>query len=243
VAREAPRAGRRSRAGRPHARDLGPQASLGIQLGELVPWVQAHPIRGVITLLLAVGAVGTLLNPPIEALPNRLSAGDCISAPTAAAQQPAGAASRPIGSPGDVEEVINAGTAVRAACGLSHSHEVTAIMPVGLPGHGSLPPSGGGSLVPVEASPATTRVVGPNPSLGGNPAADADRLAIRASVQAVCDSAFEGSVGHPLAGSAYETFAVIPSVAQLETGPQLALCLVARADGQALTSPAKNSKG
>jgi hypothetical protein len=48
---------------------------------------------------------------------------------------------------------------------------------------------------------------------------------------------------HPirLAGSTYVTFAVIPAADQLVTRPRLGLCLVARTDGQWLTSPAKNS--
>jgi len=216
-------------------------APLGIQLGELVPWVRAHPVRGIVTLLLALGGIGTLLNPPIEAVPNRLSPGDCISAEAPAA--PAGAATRPIGAAGDVEQSVNAGTAVRAACGLSHSHEVTAIMAVALPGHGSLAPSAGGSLVPVEASPAGSSVPGAaqTPVPSADAALESDRLAIRASVQAVCDAQFQAYVGHALAGSAFVTFAVVPSAAQLETGPQLAMCLVARADEQPMTSPAKNS--
>ena len=215
---------------------------LGIQLGELVPWVRAHPIRGMITLILAAGAIGSLLNPPVEALPNRLSPGDCLYARTAAAEQQ-GDAARPVGESGDVEAVIDAGAAVRAACGLSHGHEVTAIMAVALPGHGSLSPSSGAgaSLVPVEATAVTPGPPGATPAASADATLDVDRAAIRASVQAVCDSTFAGYIAHPLAGSEYVTFAVIPSAAQLETGPQLALCLVARADGQWMTGPAKNS--
>lgn len=233
----------------PTPETVGPQASLGIQLGELVPWVRAHPVRGIVTLLLALGGIGTLLNPPIEAYPSRLSPGDCISAATPGAA--AGATTRTIGAPGNVEDAINTGTAVRAACGLSHSHEVTAVMAVALPGHGSLAPSAGGSLVAATSAPTPTAdgapgvaaSAAPTPKGSDDAAAEADRAAIRASVQAVCDSAFEAYVGHPIAGSAYVTFAVIPSAAQLDTGPQLALCLVSRADRQPLTSPAKNSGG
>jgi hypothetical protein len=227
------------------------QPPLGIQLGELVPWIREHPIRGVITLLLAGGAIAALLNPPIEAVPNRLSPGDCIYARTAAAEQK-GPGARPIGEANDVEAVVNAGTAVRAACGLSHGHEVSAIMPVGLPGHGSLAPSGPAGSAELSLAPEVSIAPGGGtPTLGtGGPsasfdpataAAEADRAAIRANVQATCDAVFADYVGHPLTGSAFVTFAVIPSVAQLSTGPQLALCLVARADGQWLTSPARNS--
>lgn len=180
----------------------GRRDRLGAQLGELVPWIRAHPIRGVITILLAAGAVGTLLNPPIEATVDRLASGDCIYARTAAAAE-TGPGARPIGEPADVEAVINRGTAVRAACGLSHGHEISAVVPIS--------------------------------------ASTVDPAIIRDTVQQRCDAVFDAYVHHPLAGSAYVTFAVIPTPDQLATGPRLGLCLVARADGQWLTSPAKNS--
>jgi hypothetical protein len=178
------------------------QAPLGIQLGELAPWIRQHPIRGVITILLAAGAIGSIFNPPIEATADRLTSGDCIYARTAAAAQ-TGPGARPIGEPADVEAVIDKGTAVRAACGLSHGHEVSATVPI---------------------TGSTT-----------------DRAVIRETIQERCDAVFEAFVHHPLAGSAYVTFAVIPTAEQLAAGPKLGLCLVARADGQWLTSPAKNS--
>jgi len=175
---------------------------LGVQLGELVPWIREHPIRGVITLLLAAGAIGTIFNPPIEATADRLTSGDCIYARTAAAAE-TGPGARPIGEPTAVEDVINRGTAVRAACGLSHSHEVSASVPI--------------------------------------PGSSPDRAIARATVQERCNAVFEPFVHHPLAGSAYVTFAVVPTTEQLAAGPRLGLCLVARADGQWLTGPAKNS--
>jgi hypothetical protein len=175
---------------------------LGIQLGELVPWIRQHPVRGVITLMLAAGALGTIFNPPIEATADRLTSGDCIYVRTAAAGQ-TGPGARPVGEPADVEAVIDKGTAVRAACGLSHSHEVSAVVPI---------------------SSSTT-----------------DREIARETVQERCDAEFEAFVHHPLAGSAYVTFAVIPTTEQLAAGQRLGLCLVARADGQSLTSAAKNS--
>lgn len=180
----------------------GRGAPLGIQLGELVPWIREHPIRGVVMLLLAAGAIGSILNPPIEATADRLTSGDCIYARTAAASQ-TGPGSRPIGAPAEVEAVINRGAAVRAACGLSHGHEVSAVVPI-------------------------------SSSTG-------DRETARETVQERCDSVFEAFVHHPLGGSTYVTFAVIPTADQLAAGPPLGLCLVARADGQWLTSPAKNS--
>jgi hypothetical protein len=179
------------------------QPPLGIQLAELGPWIREHPVRGVITILLAAGAIGSILNPPIEATADRLTSGDCIYARTAAAAQ-TGPGARPIGTPAEVETVIDDGKAVRAACGLSHGHEVSATVPI---------------------SPSNL-----------------DRAAIRDTVQQRCDAVFDAYVHHPLAGSTYVTFAVIPTAGQLATGsPQLGLCLVARADGQWLTTPARNS--
>lgn len=179
------------------------QAPLGIQLRELRPWLREHPIRGVITILLAAGAIGSILNPPIEATADRLTSGDCIYARTPAAAQ-TGAGARPIGEAADVEAVINKGTAVRAACGLSHGHEVSAVVPIS-----------GSNL---------------------------DRAVVRDTVQQSCDTFFDAYVHHALAGSTYVTFAVIPTAEQLAgTSPHLGLCLVARADGQWLTTPAKNS--
>ena len=178
------------------------QAPLGIQLGELVPWIREHPVRGVIMIILAAGAIGSILNPPIEATADRLTSGDCIYARTAAAAQ-TGPGARPIGEAAEVEAVINRGSAVRAACGLSHGHEVSATVPIS------------GST--------------------------ADRAVIRESIQERCDAVFDAFVHHPLAGSAYVTFAVIPAADQLTTGSKLGLSLVARADGQWLTSPARNS--
>ncbi len=152
--------------------------------------------------MLAAGAIGTIFNPPIEATADRLTSGDCIYARTAAAAE-TGSGARPIGEAADVEAVIDRGTAVRAACGLSHSHEVSATVPIS--------------------------------------ASITDPAVARETVQERCDAVFESFIHHPLAGSAYVTFAVVPTSAQLASGPRLGLCLVARADGQWLTSPAKNS--
>ncbi len=152
--------------------------------------------------MLAAGALGTIFNPPIEATADRLTSGDCIYVRTAAAAQ-TGPGARPIGDAGEVETVIDKGTAVRAACGLSHSHEVSATVPI------------------------STSITDP--------------AVAREAVQERCDAEFDAFVHHPLAGSAYITFAVVPTSEQLATGSKLGLCLVARTDGQWLTSPAKNS--
>lgn len=187
---------------------------MGEQLGELVIWMRAHPIRAVFMLLLAAGTIGTLLNPPIEATADRLSIGDCIYARTSAAVD-SGPGARPIGDATMVETVVMDGRAERAACGLSHGHEVSLV--VQLPQLASLPPGAS-----AQSSPP-------------------DRDVVRADVQRQCDSAFRGFIGHDLAGSTYVTFAAVPSAAQYVAGSDRGVCLVARADGQWMLTLARDS--
>lgn len=176
--------------------------------------MRAHPIRAVFMLLLAFGAIGTILNPPIEATADRLSIGDCIYARTSAATD-SGPGARPIGDAAMVEAVVMDGRAERAACGLSHGHEVSLV--VQLPGLASpLPGASAGTVPP-------------------------DRNAVRADVQRQCDAAFRGFLGHDLAGSTYVTFATVPTEAQYLAGSDRGVCLVARADGQWMLSLARNS--
>jgi hypothetical protein len=187
---------------------------MGEQLGELIVWMRAHPIRGIFMLLLAAGTIGTLLNPQIEATPNRLSIGDCIYARTSAAVD-SGPGSRPIGDAPMVEDVVMSGAAERAACGLSHGHEVSLVV-----------------QLPQLATPP------PGASAAGTPP---DRAVVRAGVQRQCDAAFRGFVGHDLAGSTYVTFAAVPTEAQYLAGSDRGLCLVARADGQWMLTLARDS--
>lgn len=190
------------------------RASNGEQLGELVIWMRAHPIRAVFMLLLAAGTVGTLLNPPIEATADRLSIGDCIYARTAAAVD-SGPGARPIGDAAMVEAVVMDGRAERAACGLSHGHEVSLVV-----------------QLPQLASPAPG-ATGPTSAPG--------RDVVRADVQRQCDAAFRGFTGDDPAGSAYVTFAAVPTEAQYLAGSDRGVCLVARADGQWMLTLARNS--
>ena len=194
--------------------DRPTRASIGLQLGELVAWMRAHPIRAVFMLLLAAGTVGTLLNPQIEATPNRLSIGDCIYARTSAAAN-TGPGAQPIGNAAMVEAVVMSGGAERAACGLSHGHEVSL----------------------VEELP---QLASPQPGSGGaSQSPDRDRM--RADLQRQCDEAFRGFIGHDLAGSEYVTFAAVPTEAQYVAGSDRGICLVARADGQWMLTLARDS--
>jgi hypothetical protein len=193
--------------------DRPTRASIGLQLGELVVWMRAHPIRSVFMLLLAAGTVGTLLNPQIEATPNRLSIGDCIYARTSAAADN-GPGSRPIGDAAMVEAVVMSGGAERAACGLSHGHEVSLVVEL-----------------PQLASPPPGQSAAPPP----------DRDVMRADLQRQCDAAFRGFIGHDLAGSEYVTFAAVPTEAQYVAGSDRGICLVARADGQWMLTLARDS--
>ena len=176
--------------------------------------MRAHPIRGVFMLLLAAGAIGTILNPPIEATADRLSIGDCIYARTSAATT-SGPGARPIGDAAMVEAVVMDGRAERAACGLSHGHEVSLVV--------QLPP-----------------VASPPPGASGATSTP-DREVVRADVQRQCDAAFRGFIGRELAGSTYVTFAAVPSEAQYLAGSDRGVCLIARADGQWMLTLARES--
>jgi hypothetical protein len=177
--------------------------------------MRAHPVRGLLFLLLAAGGVNGILNPPVDAVPDRMTAGDCIYVRTAAAAA-TGPEARPVGDPLAVEAVINDGKAVRAACGLAHSHEVESAADFKLP-------------VPVAS-----------PGASGPPSAT--QAEVRALVQPSCEAAFSAYVGRPLERSAYMTFAVVPPPEAWRPDSARVLCLVARRDGQQMTGPARNSE-
>jgi hypothetical protein len=183
----------------------------GDQIAEFSAWFRQHPFRGLLILALAAGAVATILNPPIQAATDRLNSGDCLYARTAAADD-TGPGARPIGDPTEVEAVVMTGAADRAACGLSHGHEVSLNM-------------------------AVSEVEG----VTGSGTAPIDRDALRALVQRRCDLAFHDYIGHSLTGSAYVTFAAVPTADDVAAGRDRVLCLIGRADGQWMTSPARDS--
>ncbi|MEW5990161.1 MAG: hypothetical protein AB1736_02295 [Chloroflexota bacterium] len=56
-----------------------------------------------------------------------------------------------------------------------------------------------------------------------------------------CEGAFGSYVGLDLASSMYETFAVVPDDAHWAAGFHRAICLVARADGEWMSHPARDS--
>ncbi len=68
------------------------------------------------------------------------------------------------------------------------------------------------------------------------------RASLRAIVQAKCDAEFVGYVGAPAGASIYGSFAAVPAEAGWRAGERTGLCLVARKDGQWMTSPARGSR-
>lgn len=65
---------------------------------------------------------------------------------------------------------------------------------------------------------------------------------LRAHVQPKCDAEFDGFVGAPAGASIYETLAAVPTEAGWQAGERSALCLVARKDGQWMTTAARGSQ-
>ncbi len=190
----------RSRYGRRSVRD---------QLVEVSDTVRAHPVA----VIVAGVIIGLLvLNQAITPSPvsvAQLRVGDCLYVRTDAAQD-VGPGSRPIGTPSQVEEALMTGNAERTACGASHGHEVSAIVPLTLP-------------LPSGAAPTQDQ--------------------LRSYAMTTCQRVFPGYVGHPLAGSIYETFAAVPTSAAWMAGGLDGVCLIARIDGQWMTQSARASGG
>jgi hypothetical protein len=109
---------------------------------------------------------------------------------------------RPIGERAAVTQTLVAGGAERTDCGASHGHEVSAVVTVPLP----------------------SQAVG---EIGEQLTADQ----IKALSDPLCDAAFEGYVGHALAGSRYTTYAVFPEPAAWVASDRRTVCLIARVDG------------
>ena len=121
-------------------------------------------------------------------------------------------ATRPIGAAAAVELVVVAGGAQKAACTASHGHEVSAIL--------------------------TGPDPGPRPSGIG---VAFDRDAIHRLMQPQCEAAFEGYVGHALAGSSFVTYPAVPEAPEWIADGRRTLCLVARNDGTWMDHPARGS--
>lgn len=196
------------------------RASTREQILDALGWFRSHRIVGTLLILLALGWVAQLVMPPKPTTPAALSVGDCLYARTSAWMD-TGPDARPIGTSNDVEAIVMAGNAERAACGASHGHEVSAVV--------SLPSAGEESSGPAAASPSG--------AAGSDPVE-----AMRPSVQARCDAAFEGYVGTAASASVYETFAALPTLSEWQAGEHLAICLVARKDGHWMASPARASR-
>jgi len=79
--------------------------------------------------------------------------------------------------------------------------------------------------------------LGPPPASGAAPTQDS----LRSYALTLCAQAFPGYVGHPMAGSIYQVLAAVPSVDAWSAGQRSGVCLVARADGQWMTHPARDS--
>jgi hypothetical protein len=123
---------------------------------------------------------------------------------------------RPIGEEREVTVALLAGDAELAGCGASHGHEVSAIVVPGAP--------------PTHAPGEIGQAL--------------DVAEMRSMVAPLCEAAFAGYVGRPLAGSIYTTFPVVPDANGAEAwlnGGRRTVCLVARTDGQWLDHPARGS--
>jgi hypothetical protein len=123
---------------------------------------------------------------------------------------------RPIGEEREVTVALLAGDAELAGCGGSHGHEVSAI------------------VVPEPPPTGAPGVIGQA----------LDAAAMRTMVAPLCEAAFAGYVGRPLAGSVYTTFPVVPDAKGAEAwldGGRRTICLLARIDGQWLGHPARGS--
>lgn len=75
------------------------------------------------------------------------------------------------------------------------------------------------------------------------PAASApvDRDAIHTLTRPLCEAAFPDYVGHPLAGSRFVTFPVVPEAPVWTAAGRRTICLVARNDGQWMDHAARGS--
>lgn len=77
--------------------------------------------------------------------------------------------------------------------------------------------------------------------LVSGPAVGQEASVLRATVLPTCEATFEAFVGHSSAGSAFTTFAAVPTAEAWAAGNHRAVCLVTRVDGQWLTRQARSS--
>jgi hypothetical protein len=107
--------------------DRYPKATLRDRLDELIDSARAHPLRVAVLVIFLVVVGLSLLNAPRTAHLETLAVGECLYVRTSASTA-IGAGGRPIGDPLEVEAVLDAGGAEYAGCGVSHGHEVSAIV-------------------------------------------------------------------------------------------------------------------
>jgi hypothetical protein len=216
-------------------------SELGPPRVELGRWMRAHPVWGVVAILLLLAFINQVVGPPPPGNPAELAAGDClvihVSAPEPgqASGSPVAASTPPgplVGDPVAVEAVLMAGGALRAGCGTAHDHEVSAVLTVGgASGAGSGPSAPGGASTPGSAAAS-----------GAEGASFPGREALVAEAGPACDAAFPGYVGAPIAGSLYVTYPAVPTAGAWAAGARTAVCLVARADGRLMDHPARGSR-
>lgn len=108
------------------------------RIGELVEWFPAHPGASALLAVIVGGAIVIrLVTPDYLGLPN-LRVGDCLFVRTSSLGA-VGADARPAGEPAEVAAFLATEGAERAPCGQSHSHEVSAIVPLAEPAGAAYP--------------------------------------------------------------------------------------------------------
>ncbi len=193
--------------------DRYPKATLRQQAEDFVGWFPAHR-NGTAAIAIVAGLLllWRVITPGIVLLGD-LREGDCIFVRTGTATAPIDPV---VGTPAAVRAAILSGGAERAACDLSHSHEVSSV--VDLDDHDGVDPA-------AAAPPAW------------------DPAGLTASAEEACAGGLAAFLGVPAVtpGTPYVGFAVIPGEREWERGTRVAACLVASADGHFLTARAGGS--
>ncbi len=108
------------------------------RIADLIEWFPAH--RGasaLLAIIVGVAIVIRLITPEYLALPD-LRVGDCLYVRTSSTSE-VGPGARPAGDPIEVAAVLASDGAERAPCGQSHSHEVSAVVPLAEPAGAAYP--------------------------------------------------------------------------------------------------------
>jgi hypothetical protein len=108
------------------------------RIGDLIEWFPAHRGASVLLAVIVGGAIVIrLVTPEYLGLPD-LRVGDCLFVRTSSAGA-VGPDARPAGDPVEVAAVLASDAGERASCGQSHSHEVSAIVPLAEPAGAAYP--------------------------------------------------------------------------------------------------------